>query len=260
MTNQTILLVGCGKMGGALLMRWDKTHGGKIFVVDPHAKEPCTLTSLAALPASTAVDVVVFAVKPQELTPLLAEYKARFGAKPLYLSIAAGKTLAYFALHLGGDARVVRAMPNTPALIGRGVTALTASHNVSPQERKSAEALMAAAGKTVWVDESQMDAVTALSGSGPAYVFLFLESLTKAGVAAGLSEDTAKALAVETVAGSAALAQQSGEELATLRQNVTSKGGTTEAALSILLGSGGLEPLVKEAVKAAAKRAVEMNN
>jgi pyrroline-5-carboxylate reductase len=181
--------------------------------------------------AARAGDVVVFAVKPQQM-----QEAARFsGLKPnanLVVSIAAGVTLASLAAWLGGHAKLVRAMPNTPALIGAGVAGLYALPGVSEAEKKQAEAILGAVGATVWIeDEALMDAVTAVSGSGPAYVFWFIEQLAAAGVSLGLREETSRRLAIETVLGSAKLAAQSGEAPALLRERVTSKGGTTEAAL-----------------------------
>ena len=176
-------------------------------------------------------DVVVFAVKPQQM-----QEAARFsGLKPnanLVVSIAAGVTLASLAGWLGGHARLVRAMPNTPALIGAGVSGLYAMAGVSEAEKRQAEAVLGAVGATVWIeDEALMDAVTAVSGSGPAYVFWFIEQLAAAGENLGLSKEISQKLAIETVLGSAKLAAQSGEAPSALRERVTSKGGTTEAAL-----------------------------
>ncbi len=255
----TTLLIGHGKMGGALLSRWRQSLGGDFAVIDPQDHAPGIHPDLASLPETVHPDVIVFAVKPQELASILPAYKARFGSSPLYLSIAAGKSLAFFAQNLGNTAQIVRAMPNTPALVGKGITVLCASDTVSAANRDKAESLMREAGAVQWLDnESHMDAVTALSGSGPAYTFLFLDGLTKAGVSAGLSPEMSRALALQTVAGSCALAEHSADSFAQLRRNVTSPGGTTEAALAVLMKDDRLEALVDEAVQAAAKRSREL--
>jgi pyrroline-5-carboxylate reductase len=202
-------------------------------------------------------EVVVFAVKPQQM-----KEAARFsGLKPganLVVSIAAGITLASLSRWLGGHAKLVRAMPNTPALIGAGVTGLFAQSGVSEAERKQAEAILGAVGATVWIeDEALMDAVTAVSGSGPAYVFWFIEQLAAAGKALGLSEEISQKLAVETVLGSAKLAAQSSDSPAALRDRVTSKGGTTEAALKAFEEQKLAERFLR-AIEAARDRGAEM--
>jgi len=261
----SLLLSGYGKMGSALLECWQHTgdHGITHFhVIEPQCirtDAPVTrYENLQSLPTQLSPDVIVFAVKPQQLPELLPAYRKRFGITPLYISIAAGKNLAFYKKHLGAKARIVRAMPNTPALVGHGITALCGSA-LAATDKTLAEKLMGAVGQTLWLDdESQMDAVTALSGSGPAYVFLFLESLTEAGIAAGLPADRARALAMQTIYGSAMLARQSHENFATLRQNVSSPGGTTEAALKLLMQDNAFKTLVKNAVLAAARRAKEL--
>ena len=207
--------------------------------------------------AYRAGDVIVFAVKPQQM-----QEAARFsGLKPnanLVISIAAGITLGSLARWLGGHAKLVRAMPNTPALIGAGVTGLYAQPGVSEAERKQAETILAAVGPTVWIqDEPLMDAVTAVSGSGPAYVFWFIEQLASAGESLGLPADIARKLAVETVLGSAKLAAQSAESPAVLRERVTSKGGTTEAALKAFEEQKLAERFLR-AIEAARDRGAEL--
>jgi pyrroline-5-carboxylate reductase len=269
MNPSSILLVGCGKMGGSLLTRWQRTHPADIRrfrIIDPHIARANTefvswFKSIDELPAAYVPSVVVFAVKPQELGALLPAFHERFvGRQLLYLSIAAGKTLKFYRANLGDQAHVVRAMPNTPALVGEGMTVLCSSANVPASGKDVATKIMQAVGHTVWIeDESQMDAVTALSGSGPAYVFLFLECLTKAGIASGLSEDTARQLAIATMAGSTSLANQSSDSFETLRKNVTSPGGTTEAALQVLMNDNLLEDLIKDAVLRAHKRSKELS-
>ncbi len=242
-----------------MLTSWRKNpaHGvSEFYVIDPnHSVGNSVFQSLSDLPANIKPEIIVFAAKPQQLAEILPEYRKRFGASPLYISIAAGKRIGFFAEHLGSEARIIRAMPNTPALVGKAITALCASNNVTDAQKTSATSLMEAFGKALWVDENKMDAVTAISGSGPAYVFLFLEALTKAGVNAGLEENIARELALEMAHGSLHLAAKSPEPFEKLRQNVTSKGGTTEAALSVLMQQNELEKLLDEAVKAAIKRA-----
>lgn len=257
-----ILLIGAGKMGGALLSAW--IHKGiptsAITVVDPHAKHTVgNLRVHASVDAvSTDVDCILLAVKPQSMDGVLQQLAAK-NSKALVLSIAAGKTLGYFEQHLGAGAAVVRAMPNTPAIIGKGISALIANKNVNEQQKQLAEALLRAAGRIVWLEEeAQMDAVTAISGSGPAYVFLFLDAFIAAGIAQGLPEEIATELAVQTVRGSVKLTQKSNESLAQLRKNVTSPGGTTEAALKVLMKGDALKHLLHEAVEAAAKRSKEL--
>ncbi len=255
----SLLLVGCGNMGSAMLSSWQKypEHGiTDFYVIEPnHSEDSSFFRTLGELPASIKPDIIVFAAKPQQLAEILPDYKKRFGATPLYISIAAGKTLQFFAEHLGSDAKIIRAMPNTPALVGKAITALCANQNVSDAEKSSATALMESFGEAVWVDEKDMNTVTAISGSGPAYVFLFLEALTKAGINAGLSPEIAKTLALEMTHGSLHLAAKSGETFEKLRHNVTSKGGTTEAALGVLMDNNALEKLLGNAVQAAINRA-----
>lgn len=264
----SLLLVGCGKMGRSLLERWKRSPFIPHFhVIEPnHAEQNESLVtwhkSLASLPENYAPNVVVFAVKPQELESILPEYRERFAdVQPIYLSIAAGKTLPFYTRHLGEHAHVVRAMPNTPAMVGQGMTVLCAVATLPASEKKIATELMSTVGKTEWLnDESLMDAVTAISGCGPAYAFLFLESLVNAGVRMGLPEGMAKNLAVQTVAGSIALSAHSGKSFEQLRIQVASPGGATEAALRILMGENGLSHIIESAAKAAEARSSELNN
>jgi pyrroline-5-carboxylate reductase len=210
------------------------------------------------VPTSFAPDVVILAVKPQTMDAAIKPYK-RFVGRSLFLSIAAGKTLAYFARQLDDDAAVVRSMPNTPAAVGRGITVACANPRVTPTQRRLADELLAAVGEVGWVEqEALLDAVTAVSGSGPAYVFLLIECLAKAGIAEGLPADLASKLARATVAGSGELARLSSEPPSRLREAVTSPGGTTRAALDVLMAADGLEPLLTRAVAAAAKRSREL--
>jgi pyrroline-5-carboxylate reductase len=262
-----ILLVGCGKMGGALLRGWRDGGIARHFtIVEPGPGvaalgDPRTtiLAEAAAIAGGLRPDVVVFAVKPQAMAEVVPHYRRFAAGGAVFLSIAAGKTLSYFGRLLGGDAAVVRAMPNTPAAIGRGITVACASAAVGDGQRDLCDRLLAAAGEVAWVaDEALIDAVTAVSGSGPAYVFLLIECLAAAGVAAGLPADLSTRLARATVAGSGELAWRSPEPAAILRQNVTSPGGTTRAALDVLMAPAGLQALLTEAVLAAARRSREL--
>ncbi|HEX9490879.1 MAG TPA: pyrroline-5-carboxylate reductase [Stellaceae bacterium] len=263
-----LLLVGCGQMGGALLRGWRARHLAERYViVEPgpgaasFAGEPDVTLAPGAdrLPPDLRPSVIVFAVKPQVMGEVLSAYRRFAAGGTLFLSIAAGKTLGFFARQLGAAASVVRAMPNMPAAIGRGIAVACASGAVAAVQRTLAERLLGAVGEVGWVeDEALIDAVTAVSGSGPAYVFLLIECLVKAGVAAGLPEDLAMRLARATVAGSGELARLSPEPAARLRESVTSPGGTTRAALDVLMAPDGLEPLMTRAVLAAARRSREL--
>jgi len=264
-----LLLVGCGKMGGALLRGW--LGGGlptaEAVVVEPSSESRSAIAGLgveavadaAELAADFSPRTVVLAVKPQQMDAVIPAYRRFARPGTCFLSVAAGKTIGYFERHLGSEAAVVRAMPNTPAAIGRGITVACASRAVTLEQREDATALLAAVGEVAWVeDEGLIDPVTALSGGGPAYVFLLIECLTKAGVAAGLPEDLATRLSLATVAGAAELARQSGKPVADLRRDVTSPGGTTLEALNVLMGPDGLEPLFVKAIAAATRRSREL--
>jgi pyrroline-5-carboxylate reductase len=211
------------------------------------------------LPRDLRPGVLVLAVKPQVMDAALPAYAPRVDAGALVLSIAAGKPIELFERAFGQGLAIVRAMPNTPAAVGRGVSVLCANAQAGEAQRALAERLMAAVGAVHWVeDEALMHAVTAVSGSGPAYVFHMIEALAAAGAAAGLPEDLAMALARGTVCGAGELARLSQESAAQLRANVTSPGGTTAAALQVLMGEGGLGPLMERAVAAAAQRSREL--
>ena len=206
-----------------------------------------------------AADVVVLAVKPQQLKAL-AEQLQPLLDKQLLVSIAAGVRAASLSVWLGGYTLVVRTMPNTPAMIGAGVTALFALPAVSAMQRKQAEVIMEAAGSVLWLeDEALMDAVTAVSGSGPAYVFYFMEAMQEAGMALGLSAAAARQLTLETFLGAAKLAETSPEEVAQLRARVTSRGGTTEQAILSMQGAG-VQAAINQAVFAAAHRSKELGD
>ncbi len=265
-----LLLAGCGKMGGALLSGWLKQgmRPADVLVIEPDAAAAAEVSAslvrvvadAVLLPAGFAPEVVVLAVKPQVMDRALASLAAvarRQGV--LFLSIAAGRTIGSLAKHLGADTPIVRAMPNTPAAIGRGMQVACASSRVDAAMRGRAEALLAAVGEVAWIeDEALMDAVTAVSGSGPAYVFLLIETLAQAGVAAGLPEALSRRLARATVAGAGELARRTDTDPSELRRNVTSPGGTTEAALKVLMAADGLEPLLRRAVAAATERSREL--
>jgi pyrroline-5-carboxylate reductase len=261
----TIALAGAGKMGGAMLTGWlaQGLDAKRVVVIEPQPS--AEINALAAKgirlnPSAGdagAVDTLVVAVKPQSFREAGAALKQFVGSSTLVVSIMAGTTIAALEEVCGG--MVVRAMPNTPAAIGRGITVAVAAKNVSAAQRTTADALLRATGSVEWVDdESLMDAVTAVSGSGPAYVFLLAEELARAGVEAGLPAELATKLARETVAGSGELLHRSELASATLRQNVTSPGGTTAAALEVLMGEGGMQPLMIRAIAAATKRSKEL--
>ena len=266
----TILLVGCGQMGMAMLRGWLASGVAKRFVAVEPAGAPAVVAGAggvtwhddaAELPPDLAVDAVVFAVKPQVMDDVLPPYRRFVRPDTLFLSIAAGRTIAGIARHLGAEAAIVRCMPNTPAAIGRAITVACPNAKVTPAQRTLGEALLAAIGENAWVeDESLLDAVTAVSGSGPAYVFLLIEALAAAGARAGLAEDLALRLARATVAGAGELARQSSESPTRLRQNVMSPGGTTVAALDVLMAEHGLPELLDRAVAAATARSRQLAN
>jgi pyrroline-5-carboxylate reductase len=259
----TIVLAGAGKMGGAMLTGWlarglDPRH---VVVIDPMpSPEISALTAKGVRlnPSETAAaDALIVAVKPQMFRDAGDALKRWVAPSTLVVSIMAGTTIAALQEVCGGA--VVRAMPNTPAAIGRGITVAVPDVNVSAAQRATADALLRATGAVEWVDdEALMDAVTAVSGSGPAYVFLLAEELARAGVAAGLPEALAVRLARDTVSGAGELLNRSDLPAATLRQNVTSPGGTTAAALSVLMGEDGFATLLTRAVAAATARSKEL--
>lgn len=264
--DSPLLLVGCGKMGRALLDGW--LDGGvvapdRVIVIEPAdialPQGVRRVDRAEALGADLRPGIVVFAVKPQAMDEVLPPYTRFVQPGTVFLSIAAGRPVGYFAGRLGTAAGIVRAMPNTPASVGRGVTVLCANENVAASQREICADLLAAVGAVEWIeDEALMDAVTAVSGSGPAYVFLLAEVLAQAGIAAGLPPALAEKLARLTVAGSGELLMQSDTPASTLRENVTSPGGTTAAALSVLMAEDGLNRLMTEAVAAATRRSREL--
>ncbi|MER2508581.1 MAG: pyrroline-5-carboxylate reductase [Amaricoccus sp.] len=261
-SSRGLVLLGCGKMGSALLEGWlaKGVPPAAFTVIEPKpaarlvALEAEGLRLNTAPPVSPAV--AVLAVKPQMMGDALPALAALGGGATLFLSIAAGTPIAAFEAVLGAGTPIVRAMPNTPAAVGRGITALVGGAAVDAEGMALAESLMSAVGQTLRLDdEEQMDAVTAVSGSGPAYVFLLIEALAAAGVAEGLPEEMAMRLARATVAGAGLLAETSAESPAQLRINVTSPAGTTAAGLTVLMREeDGLPALMREAVAAAAAR------
>lgn len=268
--ERPLVLVGCGKMGGAMLDGWLKsgiTKGG-VAIVDPHSGDKYAAPennvhayhNAAELPADLNPQVVILAVKPQMMDQAIADYKHFAGPDCVFISIAAGKTITYFEEKLGGDAAIVRSMPNTPAAIGQGITVCCPNAKVSGKQLDISLALLESVGEAEAVDdESLIDAVTAVSGGGPAYVFLLIECLAKAGVDAGLPEDLSAKLALHTVAGAGQLAINSDEAPAQLRKNVTSPGGTTLEALNVLMrDDDGLQRLMTEAIAAATARSREL--
>jgi pyrroline-5-carboxylate reductase len=265
-----LLLVGCGKMGGALLEGWlEQAMADRgVIIVEPNEVTIETFALQGGITIHSRAEeidqkakpaVVVLAVKPQMMDGAIAGYRRFAGPGTLFLSIAAGKTIAYFERHLGPEAAIVRAMPNTPAAVGRGITVWVANRNVSAAQRRTAETLLAAVGEVAAVDdEGLIDPVTAVSGGGPAYVFLLIECLAEAGARAGLPADLAMRLARATVSGAGELARLSSESAAQLRQNVTSPKGTTLEALNILMAPDGLQPLLTRAIAAATRRSREL--
>ncbi|WP_376742428.1 pyrroline-5-carboxylate reductase [Ensifer canadensis] len=262
-----IVLIGAGNMGGAMLSGWLKSgvKGADILVIDPGP--PPAMAKLIADngvshatsgPAGVEAAVIFIAVKPQVMEAVLPPLKTLVGASTVIVSVAAGKTLAFIESHLGATA-TVRAMPNTPAMIGRGVTGAFANARVSDAQRGQVHDLLKVSGPVEWVEtEADIDAVTAVSGSGPAYVFYLVECMAEAGRKAGLKADLAMRLARETVAGAGELLYQSPDDASRLRQNVTSPGGTTAAALAVLMADDGMQPLFDKAIAAARQRAEEL--
>lgn len=275
MTHPNLLLIGCGKMGGALLSGWlaDGWPKASVCIVEAHAptREAWIAQGLTAvadpleIPGGFVPGAVLIAVKPQALDaalpPVVRRVAALCGAQsPLVVSIVAGKPIAAFEAAFGKTMPVLRVMPNTPAAVGRGISGLYANSVVTAAQKSLGETLMKAVGQVVWLDdEEQMHAVTALSGSGPAYVFHLVEAMAKGGVALGLSPEVAMTLARATVVGSGELLRQSAEDAATLRVNVTSPGGTTAAALEVLMHPGeGFPELLPRALAEAARRSREL--
>ncbi|HUO98252.1 MAG TPA: pyrroline-5-carboxylate reductase [Rhizomicrobium sp.] len=261
-----ILLVGAGKMGTALIRGWIKAGLGPITAVEPNPSAhlqrlegPTLATDLKRIPHEGWRACVV-ALKPQVVRSEAARLKPIAASGTLMISIAAGTGVEFLAAQWGHKARIIRAMPNTPGAIDRGITALYASETATADDRALAKSLLSAIGKTVWLKREELiDAATAVSGSGPAYVFVLVDALTKAGIAAGLPPETSAVLARATVTGAGALLDADPRDAAQLARDVATPGGTTEAAFKVLLAKeGGLEALMTRAVAAAKTRAEEL--
>lgn len=263
LSRDGLVLLGCGKMGSAMLAGWlaDGLPASSVWVIDPNPSDWLRGTGVhinADLPENPAIALI--AVKPQMMGDALPALAAMGGGGTLFLSVAAGIPIAAYERVLGAGTPIVRAMPNTPAAVGRGITAIIGNRHAGADQVDMAETLLRAVGQVVRLDdESQMDAVTGVSGSGPAYVFHMIETLAAAGEAEGLSPDLAMQLARATVAGAGALAEAADETPAQLRVNVTSPKGTTQAALEVLMDEdSGFPALLRRAVKASADRAREL--
>lgn len=274
-TPLDIALVGCGKMGSAMLKGWlDSKIISRAYIIDPvglpeiftdYAPNPVTAyKSVTAFgDADIHADIFVMATKPQIMAQICKELAPYMPRNAMVMSIAAGQTISGFELAFGSAQPIIRAMPNTPSAIGQGISVAVGNHAATPEHRQTATKLLQAIGMVEWLDnEDMLNAVTALSGSGPAYIFLLIESMAKAGEACGLPADLAMALARQTVIGSAALAAaEKNTPAATLRENVTSPGGTTEAALKILMDEeNGIQPLFDRALTAARDRGIELSS
>ncbi|MBO9402413.1 pyrroline-5-carboxylate reductase [Shimia sp. R9_3] len=260
-----LVLLGCGKMGSAMLQGWlaDGLPAGSVWVQDPFPSDWAQQSGVhvnAELPAAPAV--VLIAVKPQMMADALPVLAAMGNGETLFVSVAAGISIGTYEDILGENTPIVRAMPNTPAAVGKGITAIVANGPAGEAGLVASEALLSAVGQVVRLErESQMDAVTGLSGSGPAYVFHMIETMAAAGEAQGLSPELSMALAKATVAGAGALAESAEESPEQLRINVTSPNGTTQAGLEVLMDTAeGLPPLMIKTVGAAAERSRELAN
>ena len=261
----SLLLVGCGKMGGAMLSGWLERGFSSAVVVKPHAASAAAFAGrvtvvpdAASIPADFAPAAVVFAIKPQEAPATLPAY-ARFASSAVFLSIMAGRNVASMQAALGAGAACVRAMPNTPAAVRQGYTVACPGPGVSDEQRELCDVLLAAVGQVDWVDqEGLIDPVTAVSGGGPAYVFLLAEVMEAAAIEQGLPPDLARRMARATVAGSGALLAASDQDAAVLRKAVTSPKGTTERALAVLMEPDAWPKLMSSAIEAATARAREL--
>ncbi|MBV6631840.1 MAG: pyrroline-5-carboxylate reductase [Alphaproteobacteria bacterium] len=264
-TPINLLQIGCGKMGGALLDAWIAADLLNLsYIVDPGAERldlpghVPLVSSLDEVPETFEPDILMLAIKPQMVADAMSAIVPR-RHNAAVLSIMAGVTIDGLAGHLGKDTPIIRTMPNTPAAVRKGITAAFANDHVGSRHRSMVDRLLDAAGTGVWLeDETQFDAVTGVAGSGPAYVFHMVEALAAAGEANGLAPDLAMELARAAVSGAGALMETDEASAATLRKNVTSPKGTTEAGLKVLMGDDGLTKLVTETVTAAANRSREL--
>ncbi|MGB7335580.1 MAG: pyrroline-5-carboxylate reductase [Salaquimonas sp.] len=262
-----ICLVGAGNMGGAMLAGWLESGFAAcdVTVIDPGPRGTMAqllsdhqITALATPPENYQADVLIIAVKPQMMETVLPILVGLIGKDTVSVSVAAGTTIAAMEKHLG-DCAIVRAMPNTPALLRKGITVGCPNGRVSDEQRDRVDRLLQSIGKVEWVEEEKLiDAVTAVSGSGPAYVFHLAEAMAAAGIEQGLSADLANKLARETIAGAGEMLSQLSDSSSTLRENVTSPNGTTAAALAVLMADPGLKSLLSRAIEAARKRSVEL--
>ncbi len=256
----SILLVGCGRMGSAMARGWLGQHD--VIVFDPHAEAPAGARSVARIDLATLPTdlIIVLAVKPQMAEEVLSFLRPLMERGSLLVSVMAGITLSSLQSRLGGSTRLVRCMPNTPAAIGKGITAAVADRAVSKADQALVDTLLGAVGEVVWLDdEHHLDMVTAVSGSGPAYFFAFVEAMARAGVAGGLEPELAMRLARSTFVGAAGLTESDLASVAQLREQVTSPGGTTAAALARFAEFDALDCLVARAVDTAAKRSRELS-
>lgn len=260
-----LVLLGCGKMGSAMLEGWlaQGLPAGSVWVNDPFPSDWLKVQGVnlnSTLPENPAI--VLIAVKPQMMAEALPSLQALGNGETLFLSVAAGISIATYETLLGDQTPIIRAMPNTPAAVGQGITAIIGNSHTADSHLDMAQALLEAVGQVVRLDtEAQIDAVTGVSGSGPAYVFHMIETMARAGEAQGLAPDLAMALAKATVAGAGALAMQASEDPSQLRKNVTSPNGTTQAGLEVLMDEAqGLPPLIKATVAAAVDRSKELAN
>ncbi len=263
-----LLLIGCGKMGSAMLNGWLKDKQiSEVFIIDlniDHLPKDPRITGLNSpdqLPDDFKPDVIILAVKPQIMDKVISQYSKYDDA--IFLSIAAGKNIKYFEDKLGIDKKIIRSMPNTPAAIGEGITVAVGNKNISDADKITVNKLLSSVGQAIIIDdENQIDAVTAISGSGPAYVFLLIEAMTKAGVNAGLPEELSEKLSRQTVIGSGLLAKSDAHLSASeMRENVTSPNGTTYAALQVLMNyDKGIQDIMNKAVQAAKERSIELSN
>lgn len=271
--DHPILLLGCGKMGSAMLSGWldEGLKADAVHIVDPYLDNiKKDFTDLATsqlhetietLPYKLSPSIVILAVKPQMMDEALKALSSLDLSNSLFLSIAAGKTITYFEDRLGQDSAIIRAMPNTPAAIGKGITVCCANRLASEDQVDTCTTLLSTVSVVEWIDdETLIDAVTALSGSGPAYVFYMAEAMAAGGEAIGLSPELSKKLARHTVSGAGALLEASDERTSKLRENVTSPGGTTAAALDVLMSEEGLARVVRRAMKEAKARSKELAN
>lgn len=264
----TLVLAGAGNMGGALLAGWlaQGLDPARVIVQDPGPNPAMAamlakagIASTARTQLSTPPAVLLMAVKPQLMEDVFPALARQAGPETVVLSVAAGRTIASFEKHLPARAAVVRSIPNTPASVGRGITAAVPNAHVTPKQKALCDTLLRGVGEVVWVErEDLIDAATAVSGSGPAYVFLLAECLAEAGRKAGLPADVAAALARWTVAGAGELLHRSELAPDQLRRNVTSPNGTTHAALQVLMAANGLQPLLDQAIAAATHRSREL--